>query len=681
MCDGELHCSDASDEEACDYPKPGHYYFPLPPATIEFKPQFKFTHVYVGYKVIKTGTHLGSHVCPHTHFQCSEDGFCLPVFTRCNHVKDCPHGLDEEACDSLNCPGFLRCRASKVCLHMDHVCDGIFHCPKHDDEVFCTLHCPHNCNCWGQAFVCNVLFSASDFPYLRYLDASESSMSSDLLVNNTMLVHLSLAKCGLKSVSNVILPNLHSVDLSDNLIVFINVEVFRSWRNLRTLRLAGNPLETSILRGAPDFVLGTLTALDLSRVQIEIFSASHLKLFKNLQLLNLSSSAIRILAEPLAYLKRIRVLDVSNCHITTYPLNLFEDMPSLRNIYSEVFTLCCSAILPKGFDIKKCISPKNIMSSCTNIVGWNIGHLTLSTMAVFSSAGSFGFAFSHCILRRTSMTSDEDAVIVHMAVSDLLMGIFLSIIRVKDLLYKGHYFWYDITWRNSHICKLSGFLSFVSSTVSPMIITVITLQCCVSLYYGFVSLTCRVRATHLACVTAWLVGVVLATVPLLPVASHWRLYSQSALCLPTPVSTTQSAGQDYVVAVLVVLRLTLAVLMCVAHVLTYHRLVNYSITADDPVGTAPALSRARRLFWMTLCHCLSLLSFAVMEILASRGDTVTMQGRAAITIILLPCGAALDPVLYILGVLREQRQNDLKDRILKQLKSVIARKCLQMHKA
>ena len=182
-----------------DYPVPGQYYFALPPATIKFNTQLKFTYVYAGYKVIKTGTHLGLHVCPHTHFQCSEDGFCLPVFTRFNQVKDCPHGQDEEACDSLNCPGFFRCRASKVCLHMDHVCDGIFHCPKHDDETFCTLHCPHNCNCWGEAFVCSgFFFSASEFLYLRYLDASEPSMSSDLLVNNTILIYLSLAKCGVK---------------------------------------------------------------------------------------------------------------------------------------------------------------------------------------------------------------------------------------------------------------------------------------------------------------------------------------------------------------------------------------------------------------------------------------------------------------------------------------------------
>ena len=43
------------------------------------------------------------------------------------------------------------------------------------------------------------------------------------------------------------------------------------------------------------------------------------------------------------------------------------------------------------------------------------------------------------------MASDEDAVIVHLAVSDLLTSVFLLMNRMNDLLYKGHYFWYDIT--------------------------------------------------------------------------------------------------------------------------------------------------------------------------------------------------------------------------------------------
>nr|KAG5697927.1 hypothetical protein BaRGS_026865 [Batillaria attramentaria] len=68
------------------------------------------------------------------------DGYCLPVFVRCNGVYDCPGKEDEAACDSYTCPGFYRCRDSRVCLHSDHLCDGVFQCPQQDDELLCVFN-------------------------------------------------------------------------------------------------------------------------------------------------------------------------------------------------------------------------------------------------------------------------------------------------------------------------------------------------------------------------------------------------------------------------------------------------------------------------------------------------------------------------------------------------------------
>nr|KAG5693900.1 hypothetical protein BaRGS_014341 [Batillaria attramentaria] len=39
------------------------------------------------------------------HFLC--DGYCMPVYVRCNDVYDCPGKEDEAACDSYTCPGVL----------------------------------------------------------------------------------------------------------------------------------------------------------------------------------------------------------------------------------------------------------------------------------------------------------------------------------------------------------------------------------------------------------------------------------------------------------------------------------------------------------------------------------------------------------------------------------------------
>nr|KAG5686651.1 hypothetical protein BaRGS_013438 [Batillaria attramentaria]KAG5691019.1 hypothetical protein BaRGS_005146 [Batillaria attramentaria] len=52
----------------------------------------------------------GSYQCPETHFQCHNNGYCMPVFVRCNGVYDCPGKEDEVGCSDgdYKCPGFYR---------------------------------------------------------------------------------------------------------------------------------------------------------------------------------------------------------------------------------------------------------------------------------------------------------------------------------------------------------------------------------------------------------------------------------------------------------------------------------------------------------------------------------------------------------------------------------------------
>ena len=69
-------------------------------------------------------------------------------------------------------------------------------------------------------------------------------MNVDQLGENRMLIHLSVGRCGVKHISNLTFHNLHSLDLSDNLLTEVSGYHFRHMPHLTALFLAGNPLSS-----------------------------------------------------------------------------------------------------------------------------------------------------------------------------------------------------------------------------------------------------------------------------------------------------------------------------------------------------------------------------------------------------------------------------------------------------
>ena len=234
--------------------------------------------------------------CPETHFWFPDKDYCHPVYVRCNGVNDCPGHEDEEGCDAYTCPGFYRCRATKVCVHVDHVCDDWPLCPQQDDELLCNLKCPSQCTCHGLAIFCGSVFVVHQYPDLCYLDVRGSGMNMHQPGDSHMLLHLGMARCGIRTVGNFTFPNLQSLDLSDSLLQEVSGDHFVHMPDLTVLFLAGNPL-TSVFTFsvASSIQLPKIHMLDLSHVKMHTTDPSLFALFPQLHTLNLSHSGMELL--------------------------------------------------------------------------------------------------------------------------------------------------------------------------------------------------------------------------------------------------------------------------------------------------------------------------------------------------------------------------------------------------
>lgn len=689
ICDGILHCSDGSDE-LCYINKIYVTY-----TNISLSPGVIFPDratIEIHGKVILRPMNI-SDECEPTHFQCL-DGHCLPVYLRCNGVDDCLGREDEVACDSYTCPGYYRCRGSAVCLHPDHVCDGVVHCPQLDDEMLCEeLLCPEVCHCQGLAFVCNANFSASSFPALRYLDASNSGVTPRDLVHNFYLIRLRLSNNGIDNVPTMTFPNLKHLDLSRNTISGINMQSFRFLKNLRVLVLSKNPLQW-ISNTATDRAIENIIAvygvdqlnvnpekshtmdlplqsIDLSQTRLEVYNDTVFSSCPYLKVLNISGSkyqTIVVTNDGFKSTPNLQVLDMKGSRLQRFPNDLLRSLTSLRLVYTENYKLCCKSLLPARFNVDNCHTKEDLLASCEDLLRSNLYRValwTLASTAVVGNAGSLAARLYRC--KDGHFRGSFTVFVINLALADLFMGVYLTIVGVADHIYRGKYLLHDDQWKNSVACNIAGFLSLMSSEVSAFTICLITLDRFLVLRFPFSTLHFNRCSALVACCSVWLLGIILAATPLLPFTSHWDFYSQTGICIPLPFSAIDRfQGQQYSFGLIIVMNFVLFLLIAVGQVLIY-RTVQATSRAISRNRESQETIIARRLTTIVVSDFLCWFPIGLLGLLASTGTPIPGEVSVAVVIFVLPLNSALNPFLYTFNSVMEKRRKKRLHQLMENL--------------
>ena len=312
----------------------------------------------------------------------------LPIYLRCNTVKDCRQGLDELHCDSFLCPGFFRCWKSQVCVHPLHVCDGIKQCPYSDDELLCYLDpCPSTCNCQGHAFNCRSTFPAFKYKELRYIDATGSGLEIEDFRSNKLLIVLKLSSCNISRITDLPkLQNLQTLDLSFNNLIEFDVTKLIPLNNIQKIILSNNPISTlSVERYIQNI---SLRFLDLSSTHLEIIDMAQLASLPMLQILNVSHGKLQSLNPKGNFsMLSLQVLDLQGSFLQSLQQGVLKTISVATKVFSSNYRICCPMNLPENFNLQQCSSPKEIISSCTRLLKSNISRFTFWLFFILTVIG------------------------------------------------------------------------------------------------------------------------------------------------------------------------------------------------------------------------------------------------------------------------------------------------------
>nr|KAG5703701.1 hypothetical protein BaRGS_022990 [Batillaria attramentaria] len=221
--------------------------------------------------------------------------------------------------------------------------------------------------------------------------------------------------------------------------------------------------------------------------------------------------------------------------------------------------------------------------------------------------------------------------------------------------------WYDEDWRTSPACEFAGFLSLVSSEVSAFNICLITVDRFLVLRFPFSRVRFRNWSTAVACGITWVVGILLAAIPLLPMTSHWEFYSQNGICIPLPVTRHSFHGHGYSFGVMIVLNFVLFLFIAVGQVFIYWSVKTNSVATTKKNSSRDA-TIARRLTTIVLSDFLCWFPIGLLGLLASTGTPISSEVNVGIAIFVLPFNSALNPFLYTLNIIWEKRRKASESR-------------------
>ena len=258
----------------------------------------------------------------------------------------------------------------------------------------------------------------------------------------------------------------------------------------------------------------------------------------------------------------------------------------------------------------------------------------------------------------------QSIMLVNLGVSDGIMGIYLIIIGIKDLQWSGEYYLHDYEWRTGWFCHFNGAMSVFSSEVSVMMISLIAWDRLKNIVFPYTFAKITPRQTRIMCAVIWLVGGIMAFLPLsgMRYFGDWY-YGKNVVCLPLQLSPQLQEGWEFSTSIFIVLNFSLFLFITVAYVAillkswsSSRRLGAHGTVREIRARAQSAQAKreralAKRVFFIILTDFLCWMPIITIGIRSHVEKTFDPPGDLAvwIAVFALPINSAINPLLYTLS--------------------------------
>ncbi|XP_015771744.1 PREDICTED: G-protein coupled receptor GRL101-like isoform X2 [Acropora digitifera] len=368
---------------------------------------------------------------------------------------------------------------------------------------------------------------------------------------------------------------------------------------------------------------------------------------------DISNNRIKqLFSKTFAGLSSLEILKMQNnlLSLENFPFNVFDGLRNLKELYVDEFILCCYADDAAAGTVN-CRSPKDEFSSCFDLMKNRGVQVCVWILGLTALLGNLFVMLMRVVVKEDNKV--HSFLLTNLAMSDLLMGIYLLIIAVKDVQWQGEYFLHDFRWRSGVPCAVTGVLAMVSSEVSVLMLTVITTDRLICVVFPF-KVRRMNRSVALAVVGGvWVFGVMLSVIPILGLEYFYDkkrsvgFYGKSAVCLPLQLSSERMAGWEYAAGIFIGLNFVSFVYILVAYIVMFITVKNSSKKVRS-ANLKRESQMARRMFFIILTDFLCWMPVIVIGVLSllRKFHDPEKQAYIWIAVFVLPVNSSINPFLY-----------------------------------
>ena len=328
-------------------------------------------------------------------------------------------------------------------------------------------------------------------------------------------------------------------------------------------------------------------------------------------------------------------------------------------------------------------------------------------MWILGLSASIGNLF--VLLWRATTETKNDVQIVqaifigNLALSDLLMGIYMLLLAVVDSYYGDEFYRFSDSWRLSLPCRAAGFLALLSSETSLLLLTFITVDrflCCV---FPFSSTHFKKFSAYAVVIASWLMVISMSFPAVVLADSDGDFYSLSDVCIGLPLvtrpesyvvesSTVEGSSNSYTfnipvtsglksswyfsTSVFLGLNFLLVLVIPILYIMIFIYVLKTRRAAQNTRSLKREVEMALRMTLVVMTNCLTWLPVIVMGILSQSGlISVSLDIYIWSVVVILPINASFNPYLYTISVLIsdfkfKKREQKKADRRLNKLRAV-----------